>query len=174
MLESPSVSLPHTPCSSTSQTSEQLSKAPKRRINKCDEVLDVIGKRLSEPSTIADKFTDIGKAWASKLRDLDSQQAVHAEKIINDVFYEAQLGNLNRNCSVQIPNDLYTRNALPPFNSQPLFNSQQSLHTQLTFINIQPPFTPFATQPNEKSLPPNNQTAAQMFHSFNDFMEGQK
>lgn len=72
---------------------------PKRCNNKCDEVLDVIGKHLSGPSTIADKFTYIGKTWASKLRDLDPQQAIHAEKIINDIFYGAQLRNLNHNCT---------------------------------------------------------------------------
>lgn len=131
-------------------------------------MLDVIGKHLSEPSTIADKFTDIGKAWASKLRDLDPQQAVHAEKIINDIFYEAQLGNLNRNCYVHIPPELHTSNYLPPFNSQLQFNSQQSLFTQpgQPVFNLTPP----TMQPNIKLLPSNNQTAPQIFKNFKDIM----
>lgn len=158
-------------------------------------MLDVIGKRLTEPSTIiADKFTDIGKAWASKLRDLAPQQAVHAEKIINDVFYEAELGNLNRNCFVQIQQELYIRNVQPPFNTQPPFNIEPSFHTQPSFniqptFHTQPPFntqislhtpqpplntqTPPNTQPKEKPLPHNNQKAAQFFHNFNDFADGE-
>lgn len=39
--------------------------------------------------------------WTSKLKTLDSNQRIFAEKAINDVLFEAQLGTLNRN-SVQI------------------------------------------------------------------------
>lgn len=132
-------------------------------------MLDVIGKRLSEPSTIADKFTDIGKTWALKLRDLDSQlEKKHAEKIINDIFYEVQLESLNCFCYVHIPPELHTNNYLPPFSSQQQFNSQQSLYTQ----SVQPVFnlTSPNTQPNIKPLLPNNQTATRIFQNFKDIM----
>lgn len=39
---------------------------------------------------------------ASKLRDLHQEQVIHAEKLINDVSYEAQLGTLNRYCTIHI------------------------------------------------------------------------
>lgn len=48
-----------------------------------------------------DSDLDIAKGWASKLKTLDSNQKIFAEKAINDVLFEAQLGTLNRN-SVQI------------------------------------------------------------------------
>lgn len=44
---------------------------------------------------------DLAKVWTSKLKTLDSNQRIFAEKAINDVMFEAQLGTLNRN-SVQI------------------------------------------------------------------------
>ncbi|GBP47116.1 hypothetical protein EVAR_96072_1 [Eumeta japonica] len=34
--------------------------------------------------------------WSKKLRTLDPEQKLHAEKAINDILYEAQLGSLNR------------------------------------------------------------------------------
>lgn len=40
---------------------------------------------------------DIAKVWASKLKTLDSNQKLFAEKAINDILFEAQLGTLNRN-----------------------------------------------------------------------------
>lgn len=43
----------------------------------------------------------IAKAWGEKLISLESRQRIFAEKAINDVLYEATLGNLTSNC-VQI------------------------------------------------------------------------
>ncbi|XP_050302772.1 uncharacterized protein LOC126740687 [Anthonomus grandis grandis] len=62
--QSPDVSLASTPCSSTStsQISSKRSQASQRGNDKCDEVLEVIGKRLKEQPTVnTDKFSDIGK-----------------------------------------------------------------------------------------------------------------
>lgn len=98
--------------------------------------MENIGKRLSqEPKIVSDKFSDIGKAWGSKLRELNPQQAIHAEKIINDVFYEAQLENLNRNCFLQISKEIscHTQPSLPThhsYNFHDLLNTQQPVHTQ--------------------------------------------
>lgn len=46
---------------------------------------------------------DLAKVWAGKLKTLDSNQKLFAEKAINDILFEAQLGTLNRN-SVHINN----------------------------------------------------------------------
>lgn len=97
--------------------SQASSRAAKRRNDKCDEVLDVIQKRFTTPSNVDDKFTLIGKAWACKLRELSQEQAIHAEKLVNDIFYEAQLGTLNRYCTLHIQQQ---QNAF----LQPLYNQQ--------------------------------------------------
>ena len=43
----------------------------------------------------------VAKVWASKLKALKSDRKLLAEKFINDIFFKAQLGTLNRN-SVKI------------------------------------------------------------------------
>lgn len=43
-----------------------------------------------------DRFNFIAKTWAETLRTLPNQQRIIAEKIINDVFYEAQFNSLTR------------------------------------------------------------------------------
>lgn len=47
------------------------------------------------------KIPSIAKVWGEKIVDLSPQQRMFAEKAINDVLFEATLGNLNRH-SVQI------------------------------------------------------------------------
>ncbi|RZB40369.1 uncharacterized protein BDFB_005149 [Asbolus verrucosus] len=52
-----------------------------------------IGQRGEE-----DEFDLLGKIYANKLRHLEKNQRIYAEKIINDTLFEAQLGNLSRRC----------------------------------------------------------------------------
>ncbi|KAF5278229.1 hypothetical protein FQR65_LT15718 [Abscondita terminalis] len=79
-----SVSLPPTPLSSASRASTNRTRTAKRQIDKCDQVLNAIGKRFAAPAAVEGKFTLIGKIWAMKLRDLLHSQAVYAEKLINN------------------------------------------------------------------------------------------
>lgn len=111
--------LPDSPSPSTSKRHKKIPRVTAPAIDKCDEVLQVIGKRLFE-NTTTNKFTDIGKAWASKLKDLNPHQAVHAEKLINDVFYEAQLGNLNRSCFVQVAHTQPSQSQFTPLVENPI------------------------------------------------------
>ena len=85
----------------TSSALYSTSKANKRTQNKCDELLEVIGKRLQTTSNQDDKYTCIAKTWAWKLGELTTDQSIIAEKIINDVFYEASQGNLTRNSGIR-------------------------------------------------------------------------
>lgn len=48
-----------------------------------------------------DSFDRIVETWADKLRRMDPLQQLWAEKFINDIMLEGQLGNLHRH-SVQI------------------------------------------------------------------------
>ncbi|KAF6209213.1 hypothetical protein GE061_014958 [Apolygus lucorum] len=153
-----------TPSSCSSAISGRPTKASRGTKNKCDEVLDVIGKRLQQPSHVPDKFGNIGAAWACKLRELDPLQAVHAEKLINDVFYEAQLGNLHRGCSMQIP----TRQ--PSFSSDPMYHTQGLLPAQPS-LTFQPPLLSSNTQQqiSHSSTP---HSAGQFFSNFRDYTDG--
>ncbi|XP_075148575.1 uncharacterized protein LOC142222354 [Haematobia irritans] len=50
---------------------------------------------------IDDDIDRVAQTWASKLRKMDKNQQLYAEKFINDILFEGQLGNLHRQ-SVQI------------------------------------------------------------------------
>ncbi|VVC86695.1 unnamed protein product [Leptidea sinapis] len=60
----------------------------------------------------------LAKLWASKLRKLSRNQKLCAEKAINDILFEAELGNLNNN-SIKI-NESTKSNASPhPYSATP-------------------------------------------------------
>lgn len=90
-------------------------KSQKNKLDECDNILSIIGKRLKETNTNPeDKFDIIGKIWAYKLREVNNEQRIHAEKIINDVIYEAELGNLNRYCTLSVhTNESYFHTSTP-------------------------------------------------------------
>ncbi|XP_026684899.1 uncharacterized protein LOC113470562 [Diaphorina citri] len=48
-----------------------------------------------------DKYFNIAKVWADKLKELEPQQRMYAEKGINDILFEASMNSLNKN-SVKI------------------------------------------------------------------------
>jgi len=58
--------------------------------------LSLVNDRLQDLGK-EDMFEITGKNVASKLRILTEEQRIIAEKLINDVLYEAQLGSLTRN-----------------------------------------------------------------------------
>lgn len=49
-----------------------------------------------------DEFDIVGKNVATKLRQLPVTQRIFAERLINEVLFEAQLGTLNRECKLVI------------------------------------------------------------------------
>jgi len=59
-------------------------------------VLSLVNDRLQDLGK-EDMFEITEKNVASKLRILTKEQRIMAEKLINDVLYEAQLGSLTRN-----------------------------------------------------------------------------
>lgn len=72
----------------------------------------------------------LAKMWTNKLKTLDSTQRIFAEKAINDVLFEAQLGTLNRN-SVQISPQSTSENNIRPSTASTSFShsSTPSSHT---------------------------------------------
>ncbi|XP_012524953.1 uncharacterized protein LOC105830277 [Monomorium pharaonis] len=49
-----------------------------------------------------DEFDAIGRNVAAKLRNMRLDQRIIAEKLLNDILFEAQLGNLHRNSSIHV------------------------------------------------------------------------
>lgn len=66
---------------------------------------------LSKQDNKQDNDLDPTKVWANKLKNLDPNQRLFAEKAINNILFEAQHGTLNKN-SVQI-NERYSPSFTP-------------------------------------------------------------
>lgn len=49
-----------------------------------------------------DEFDAIGRNVAAKLRNMKMDQRIIAEKLLNDILFEAQLGNLHRDSSINV------------------------------------------------------------------------
>ncbi|XP_050303709.1 uncharacterized protein LOC126741360 [Anthonomus grandis grandis] len=70
-------------------------KKPKQR-NLCDSVLLRVQQELDSKKE-KDEYDIVGKNVANKLRGLPKEVSLVAEKLITDILFEAQLGNINRN-----------------------------------------------------------------------------
>lgn len=77
-----------------------LNNEQKKRVIEVDYTISCIEKRLSEAKR-EDKHDGFGRNLAHKL--LPNKQRIFAEKLINDAIFEAELGNLNRNCCIHVP-----------------------------------------------------------------------
>lgn len=79
-----------------------------------------------------DEFTGIGNTWAIKLKKLDETQRKYAEKFINDILFEAEMGTLHRNAmTLHIENRTssphsYARDFTPPVSSRSRYNSESN------------------------------------------------
>ncbi|XP_053972731.1 uncharacterized protein LOC128888067 [Hylaeus anthracinus] len=71
-----------------------------------NELLSLAYKYLKKMDKPQEDMLSIAKVWGEKLRTLDHHQRLFAEKAINDVLFEASLGNLHR-YSVKINEDSY-------------------------------------------------------------------
>ncbi|KAG8244497.1 hypothetical protein J6590_002547 [Homalodisca vitripennis] len=70
-----------------------------KKLSPCDQVLVNIGQRLATTKE-EDHYDAFGKNVAQKLRLLNNEQRIYAQKIINDALFEAELGGLTRFATV--------------------------------------------------------------------------
>lgn len=122
------------------------SKKPKsstKSVTQQNELLSLACGYLSKQDTKEDSDLHLAKVWTNKLKCLDPNQRLYAEKAINDILFEAQLGTLHKN-SIQInesslssqPSTCYSRSSTP-------LSSSYS-HTSTPLIShgwIEPPMT---------------------------------
>jgi hypothetical protein len=64
-----------------------------------ERVLALVGDRLAATKP-EDNFDIVGRNVAAKLREISKDQAIFAERLINEVLFEAQLGTLNRQTQI--------------------------------------------------------------------------
>jgi hypothetical protein len=89
---------PSSPSSYVTSNSIAVPKTFSRKIKMSPSyaVLSLVNDRLQDLGK-EDMFEITGKNVTSKLRILTKEQRIIAEKLINDVLYEGQLGTLARN-----------------------------------------------------------------------------
>lgn len=56
-----------------------------------------VQEHFQHPCIQEDRFDFVGKCVAIKLREMDKKQSLIAEKLINDVLFDGELGNLQYN-----------------------------------------------------------------------------
>lgn len=113
-----------TPASSGKRLNFSSTAAEKKKLSKSDEVLEVLIKRLNRPE---DSYDMMAKVWAGTIRDLDKTQSLYAKKLINDVIFQAEQGNLNAQSTVYSPPT--NRIVLAPLSTQ---------NTNLSFLPSYP------------------------------------
>ncbi|VVC87031.1 unnamed protein product [Leptidea sinapis] len=109
-------------------------------------MIETIGNKISE-ITAEDKYDAFGKNVAHKLRSLPTNQRLLAEKIIIDALFEAEMGNLNRQCFLHIPTQTFPTSHSQKL--QPLSSQVLNIAAREPFI-LQPPTQRFVhkTQPS--------------------------
>ena len=93
----------------TNNRKPQSHQQSKRKIAKCDQLLDVISQKLSNAKK-DDSFDLLAKVWANSLRELDTYQLPHAKKLISDVIYQAEQGTLNSESKILVSSNVPNRN----------------------------------------------------------------
>lgn len=76
-----------------SERSSTYRNKSKRKIDMCEQISENVNKKLQNDSS--DEFDIIGQNIAHKLRKLPKDVKLITEKMINDVLFEAEIGNIN-------------------------------------------------------------------------------
>ncbi|XP_050668606.1 uncharacterized protein LOC126967941 [Leptidea sinapis] len=160
----------HNEARSTSSNNNNSSRPPKPCKTKrkdeslANEVLESVRDHFKRPRPIVteDRCDIIGKNVAMKLRALDAKQIIVAEKLINDLLFEAEIGNLTpehayinmrdilkQNQRSYVPAQQYRQHA---YQSSP--NSNRA-YTPVSFVSSgspSPPCLPFHTSQNSEYI----------------------
>ena len=76
------------------ESSSRLSIRKKNKGGRCDEVLDLVAKKLQSSSE--GRFSAHARYIAQELETLPKEMAVYCQTVINEAIFEAQIDSLNR------------------------------------------------------------------------------
>ncbi|XP_053983087.1 uncharacterized protein LOC128878694 [Hylaeus volcanicus] len=74
----------------------------RRRKSEETESTDLLKISHNNSFVMEDEFDAIGRNVAAKLRNMRLDQRIIAEKLLNDILFEAQLGNLHRDSNIHV------------------------------------------------------------------------
>ena len=74
----------------------------RRRKSEEAESTDLLKISHNNSFVMEDEFDAIGRNVAAKLRNMRLDQRIIAEKLLNDILFEAQLGNLHRDSNIHV------------------------------------------------------------------------
>lgn len=93
----------------TTEQTQNWAESPTIRRRKYDEISTFSEspeiQKVSQNNNsfvVEDEFDAIGRNVAAKLRNMRLDQRIVAEKLLNDVLFEAQLGTLHRDSSLHV------------------------------------------------------------------------
>lgn len=74
----------------------------RRRPAEEPDITDQLRVATHNSFVMEDEYDAIGRNVAAKLRHMRSDQRIIAEKLVNDILFEAQLGNLSRDSNIHV------------------------------------------------------------------------
>lgn len=86
------------------QSTEWTDQTPviRRRKSEEPESNDFLKIPHNNSIVMEDEFDAIGRNVAAKLRNMRLDQRIIAEKLLSDILFEAQLGNLHRDSNIHV------------------------------------------------------------------------
>ncbi|XP_032678281.1 uncharacterized protein LOC116847413 [Odontomachus brunneus] len=78
------------------------SKSLRHTSEESPEVIDQLRVTAHNTIVMEDEYDAIGRNVAAKLRNMRLDQRIIAEKLLNDILFEAQLGNLSRDSNIHV------------------------------------------------------------------------
>ena len=87
------------------ESSSRQSIRKKNKAGRCDEVLDLVVKKLQSSSE--GKLSAYAKYIVQELETLPKEMAMYCQRVSNEAIFEAQIGSLNRTSHV-ITEPLYS------------------------------------------------------------------
>ncbi|XP_064082982.1 uncharacterized protein LOC135198998 [Macrobrachium nipponense] len=123
-------------------TSQQ--ERPRKRLSKSDQILDTVARKLDESvNTDISGMDNFGKYVTRRILVMDQRTSIITRKIINDVLFESEKGNLNSSSRVVTTNQGPVPLPMPSNNSVYSYCSNSSSNTNDSgmsqyFSNFQP------------------------------------
>ncbi|XP_074027710.1 uncharacterized protein [Leptinotarsa decemlineata] len=93
------ISSPSTSATSSAATRKSSKRKCQTKVDEADEVLTMVGERLRNQKA-DDAFNIFGNNVAAKLRTLPRQTRLYTEKLINDLLFEAEMGNIDKHTKI--------------------------------------------------------------------------